>query len=82
MSYYTRATMVRPQVGTAERVGGLDGVTVLLDEMGVSHDVIPDLELLFRTDKQAVIKLYPGHINAIMKWASLRHSRRPSAIRR
>ena len=72
MSYYTHVSLLRPQPGSPERSTALDGITAYLDELGVSHDVVEDLETLFRTDRKTSIKLYPAHIDAIMKWVSQR----------
>ena len=70
MSYYTKVELISQHADDQET--SLDGVDARLDELGLSHDVIEDLEQLFATGK-ASVKVYASHIEAIMEWVSQQH---------
>jgi hypothetical protein len=65
----TKVAILQPTADKPERSTALEGVTTLLDEIGVSHDVVADLQKLFKKGK-ATVKVPPLHIDAIMKWVS------------
>lgn len=70
MSYYTKVTVLQPPAGAPERSTALDGIESLLDEMGVSHDVLEDLSEIFMGATRASVKVYPAHVREIMIWIS------------
>lgn len=65
MSYYTKVDLVLP----ARRGDRPAGIEACLDNLGIHHDVIRDLDAMFASGKGS-LKLSPAHVDEIMKWIS------------
>ena len=72
MSYYTKVTLVRPSPGILDVAEMTEVVHPVLDEMGISHDVMEDLAALFAKGK-ASLKVYPTHVRKMVERISASH---------
>jgi hypothetical protein len=69
MSYHTRVSLVSPPPKSVDVAPMRQALEARCDELGISRDVISDVETLF-TVGAGSIKVWPSHVSAILQIVS------------